>query len=196
MKKLKSTLPNMILSLGLITIIAGLSLAWVYEKTKAPIARSEQEKQIAAVKDVLPEFNNDPVADAVTLTTDGKGEYRVFPATLDGKPVGAAVESRSMDGFSGEIRVMFGFDSEGKVTGYTVLQHAETPGLGAKMGEWFRNPAGRRSVIGINPATANVTVSKDGGDIDGITAATITSRAFLGSLRDAYKVYQQYNESK
>lgn len=196
MKKLESTLPNMIMSLGLITIIAGLALAWVYESTKAPIARSEQEKQIAAVRDVLPPFDNDPVAEAVTVTLDGKGDYRLFPAKMNGKPAGAAVETRSMDGFSGLITVMAGFDADGKVTGYTVLQHAETPGLGAKMGDWFRDSNGNRSVIGLDPGKANLTVSKDGGDVDGITAATITSRAFLGSLRDAYQVFQQYNESK
>ena len=196
MKKLESTLPNMIMSLGLITIIAGLALAWVYESTKAPIARSEQEKQIAAVRDVLPPFDNDPVAEAVTVTLDGKGDYRLFPAKMNGKPAGAAVETRSMDGFSGLITVMAGFDADGKVTGYTVLQHAETPGLGAKMGDWFRDSNGNRSVIGLDPGKANLTVSKDGGDADGITAATITSRAFLGSLRDAYQVFQQYNESK
>lgn len=84
---------------------------------------------------------------------------------------------------------MYGFDKDGNVTGYQVISHAETPGLGAKMGDWFHSPEGHRSVIGLNPATTNMTVSKDGGDIDAITAATITSRAFLDALRRASSAY-------
>ena len=87
--------------------------------------------------------------------------------------------------------MIYGFDIDGNITGYEVMSHAETPGLGAKMGEWFRSPEGKRNVIGLNPATSNMTVAKDGGDIDAITAATITSRAFLDALTRAHKAYSK-----
>lgn len=99
-----------------------------------------------------------------------------------------------MNGFSGEVRVMYGFAADGTITGYEVLSHAETPGLGAKMNEWFRSDIGNRSVIGHNPANTEMRVSKDaGGAIDAITAATISSRAFLEALRESYKAFLEYN---
>lgn len=195
MNKLKSSLLNMILSLGTITIVSGATLAGVYSVTKEPIARAEQEKKIQAVRDVLPEFSNDPIADS-HITELGHGtKYTLYPATDNGRFVGAAIESRTMDGFSGEIVVMFGFNAEGVITGYSVLQHAETPGLGSKMNEWFKDATGKRSVIGLDPSTYNLSVSKDGGDIDAITAATISSRAFLGCLKNAYDVFKKYKSN-
>ncbi len=145
---------------------------------------------------VTPQFNNNPVAEMVEITPEGETTpVKVFPAKMDGQLVGAAVESYSLAGFSGEIRLMYGFDADGNITGYEVMSHAETPGLGAKMGEWFRSPEGNRNVIGLNPATTNMTVKKDGGDIDAITAATITSRAFLDALTRASKAYGQLKEA-
>ena len=99
-----------------------------------------------------------------------------------------------MNGFSGEINIIYGFDQEGNVTGFEVVQQAETPGLGAKMNDWFRMPEGKRSIIGLNSANNNLTVSKDGGDVDAITAATITSRAFLDALTRADKAFRQETE--
>ncbi len=189
---MKSTLTNMILSLGTITIVAAALLAGVYTMTEKPIKAAALNKQIEAISAVTPQFDNDPVAEAVDITPDGESTpLKVFPAKKDGKLVGAAVESYSLAGFSGEIKLIYGFDIDGNITGYEVMSHAETPGLGAKMGEWFRSPEGKRNVIGLNPATSNMTVAKDGGDIDAITAATITSRAFLDALTRAHKAYSK-----
>ena len=91
-----------------------------------------------------------------------------------------------MKGFGGEIRVIVGFDTEGKLLNYSVLQHAETPGLGAKMQEWFRTDKNRQSVLGRNLSDGELKVTKDGGDVDAITASTITSRAFLNAVNRAY----------
>ena len=77
--------------------------------------------------------------------------------------------------------MLVGFNTDGDILGYTVLEHAETPGLGAKAGEWFQD-----KIIGMNPGTNNFTVSKDGGEVDAITASTITSRAFLRAIQNAY----------
>ena len=106
----------------------------------------------------------------------------------DKAPLGAAVESTA-GGFGGDLKVLVGFDTDGKILGYTVLQHAETPGLGAKADKWFQKD-GKGCIIGKSPATDKLTVKKDGGDIDAITASTITSRAFLLAVTQACQAYK------
>ncbi|MCM1163038.1 MAG: RnfABCDGE type electron transport complex subunit G [Muribaculaceae bacterium] len=182
---MKSSLLNMVLSLGIITIVAAGLLSWIFTITEQPIAQANLNKQIEAVKAVTPEFDNDPVAEAVEITPAGEDKaLKVFPARKDGQLVGAAVESYSSKGFSGDIKLIYGFDQNGVITGYAVMEHAETPGLGAKMGDWF-NEGGKGNVIGMNATEGSLTVSKDGGQVDAITAATITSRAFLDALNRA-----------
>lgn len=188
MKKLASTLPNMLLALGVITAGAGAVLGAMYQVTKEPIEQQARNAQIAAIKEVAPPFDNNPEEDAVKVTVDGH-ECTVYPAKQGGKLVGAAVKASTMQGFGGEIEVMAGFKADGTINDYRVLRQAETPGLGTKMEDWFRDPTAARSVIGKNPAICNFTVSKDGGDIDAITAATISSRAFLGVMKSAYNAY-------
>lgn len=194
MKKLSSTLPNMVLSLGLITAVVGVLLGVVYKATEEPIALQQAEAQVAAIRDVAPEFNNDPEAEKAEITVEGT-LCTLYPAKLNGEPVGCAVKASTMNGFSGEVVVMCGFEKDGTVRDYRVLQQAETPGLGAKMETWFRDTAGNRSVLGKNPGTTKFYVTKDvaaGGEIDAITAATISSRAFLEIMRTAYDAYKQY----
>lgn len=188
---MKSTLVNMVVSLGVITVVAAAALAGVYSLTKEPIAQAKAQKQQDAIGQVLPgiEFNNNPAEEKQEIVVNGE-TVTVFPARQDGQLVGTAVESHDNNGFSGLITVMYGFNTEGDITGYAVMQHAETPGLGSKMGEWFCDPA--HSIIGLNTNTANLTVSKDGGDVDAITAATISSRAFLRSLTLAGQAAQQF----
>ena len=196
MKKLASTLPNMILSLGIITIASGALLGWVYSITKEPIALQAAAQQQAAIAEVAPAFDNNPEADKWETEINGV-PFTVYPAYDDGKLVGAAVKGSSMNGFAGEITVMCGFEADGTVKDYRVLQQAETPGLGTKMEPWFRDPAGARTVIGKNPASTSFFVTKDsGGEIDGITAATISSRAFLETMRNAYEAYRNYEKNK
>ncbi|MCI9286116.1 MAG: RnfABCDGE type electron transport complex subunit G [Muribaculaceae bacterium] len=188
---MKSNLINMVLSLGVITIVAAAALAGVYSITEQPIAQAKAQKQKDAIGLVLPgvQYDNNPAEEAAEVTVDGE-TVKLFPAMAGGKLAGAAVESHDNNGFSGLITVMYGFDAEGNITGYAVMQHAETPGLGSKMGEWFCDPA--HTIVGMNAASNNLTVSKDGGDVDAITAATISSRAFLRALTLANQAYEQF----
>ena len=196
MKKLDSTLPNMILSLGIICILSATLLGGMYMITKDPIAEQMKLQQQQAIKDVAPPFDNDPEKDKVEVEENGQF-FTVYPAKNNGKLVGAAVEGSSMNGFSGQVTVMCGFDLDGTVRDYRVIQQAETPGLGAKMETWFRDPQGARSVIGKNPESFSFYVTKDpGGKVDAITAATISSRAFLEILRKAFEVYKDYREGQ
>ena len=189
MAKLKSTLPNMLLSLTIICVAAGAILAGVNMYTSGPIAASKAAALEAAIKAVTPEFDNKPSEEAYLAVTVDGDSLTIYPAKKGGEFVGAAVESNTKKGFSGEIRVIVGFDKEGKLLNYSVLQHAETPGLGAKMQEWFRTDKNKQSVIGRDLSGGELKVTKDGGDVDAITASTITSRAFLNAVNRAYSAY-------
>lgn len=184
----------------------GALLGVVHDATAEPIARAQELAKAEALESVLPPMDNGVAEDPIEITVAGDTRpVKLYPATDNGQPCGAAVESWTMDGFSGEITVMVGFDQEGAVSGFKVLQSAETPGLGAKADEWFRSevvsdePAtgatkkNRRSIIGTKK---ELKVSKDGGQIDGITAATITSRAFLDAVNRARKAYNQYQSAQ
>lgn len=190
MKKMKSTLPNMVIILTGFTLVAGLLLGVVNGITAPVAAKVAAEKQAKALADVTPEFNNDPTAEVATLTVDGT-EVSIYPAKKDGVLVGAAILSKTMKGFGGEVQVMVGMDAEGNITGYQVMKHAETPGLGAKMTEWFQKGA-KGNVIGKNPVVTELKVTKDAGDVEAITASTISSRAFLDAVNIAGKAMKEY----
>lgn len=187
MAQLESSFKNMVLALSGIALFAAGTLASVYEFTKEPIAASKVAKQQNAIKEVLPAF--DHLAEPVNIA-DG-AENMVVHKAFDTKNefVGAAVESSSNNGFGGKIIIMVGFDKEGSIVNYSVLEQKETPGLGTKMVDWFKMDKGNQSIIGKNPAISNLTVSKDGGEVDAITASTISSRAFLFSVRNAYHAF-------
>ncbi len=197
MKRLPSTLPNMVISLVAVTAVAGALLGLMYSITKDPIAAQAKEAQVEAIRQVAPPFDNDPEADSDTVTTKGGSLCVIYPAMKDGKLQGAAVKSTTNEGFNGEVTIMVGFDADGTIRDYRVLYQAETPGLGAKMGDWFRDPKADRSIIGKNPGSVNFYVKQDTGNqgqIDAITAATISSRAFLHAVRDAYETYKERSQ--
>lgn len=178
---------KMLCVLTLFCVCSGALLAWVYVVTERPIAEAARDARLKAMSAVLPEYDNDPLAQSVSLGLPGEAEMlRAYPAMKGDSIVGIAVQSYSSSGFSGRIDVMVGFAPDGTLIDYSVVSHSETPGLGAKMDSWFRSPVGARSVIGLNPACGDFRVTKDGGSIDGITAATISSRAFLDAVRRAY----------
>ena len=189
MKKLMSTLPNMVLSLGIICAVSGAALSSVNLFTADKIAASKQQKLVSSLKTVVNGFDNDPVEESLLYPTLSGDSLCVYPAKKEGRNIGAAVEGNSSKGFSGNIRVLVGFDPAGKLLDYSVLEQTETPGLGTKMEEWFRTAKNNRSVLGKELAQNRLKIAKDGGDIDGITAATISSRAFLDALNRAYEAF-------
>lgn len=186
MKKIESTLTNMIIVLVGVSLITGFLLAMVNHITED--AKAEQKTRILAegIRTVM--GSNDITVlrtDTVEIPVDGKQTTIVLHRIVGG---GAAVESQTM-GFGGDLRVLVGFAPDGTITGYTILQHAETPGLGAKATTWFQKD-GKGNVIGKNAATS-LTLTKDGGNVDAITASTITSRAFLKAVNQAYSAYMK-----
>ena len=189
MAKLKSTLPNMLLSLTGICLIAGAILAGVNEFTAGPIAVAKAAALEEAIKAVAPEFDNKPTEEAYMAVTADGDSLKIYPAKKGGDIVGGAVESNTSKGFGGVVKVIVGFDLQGTILNYSVLEHAETPGLGAKMHEWFRMEKGQQSILGRTIPDGGLKVSKDGGDVDAITAATISSRAFLDAVNRAYSAF-------
>ena len=195
MAKLQSSFRNMFLSLSVICITVAVLLAQVNKMTAKPIADARAMKLQNAIKEVVPPFDNDPVAEAY-LMPDGSGDsLLVYPAKSGDELVGFALNSYSDNGFSGTIRIMVGFDMEHKIVNYAVLQHAETPGLGSKMTEWFRdNTKPAQLVVGRDLSQGVRSVTKDGGEVDAITASTITSRAFMEAVNRAYSAYSDSRE--
>lgn len=185
---------KMTLVLGIITMVVGALLAWVHGITQAPIAQAEADAQRNAIASVASsDFDNNPMDYQweCTLPSDNQPVV-VYPMRNGDNLVGVAVESYTQQAFDGEARIMVGFAPDGQITGYEVLKQTETPGLGAKMGEWFKDPTGKRSVLGRTPGDEGLKVSKDGGDVDAITAATISSRAFLDAINRASKAFNAY----
>lgn len=174
MKKLSSTWYNMAIVLTLISVIAGGALAYVNDMTKGPIEKINQENLEAGIKKVL------GAQDAKVWRTDSLESGVVY--TTD---KGVAVQATDANGFGGPLTVLVGFDSKGSIKGYTILESHETPGLGQKAAEWFQD-----KIIGLNPGEKELKVTKDGGQVDAITASTITSRAFLRAVNAAYQEYK------
>lgn len=191
MKKLESSLMNMVLVLTLVAVIMGGILAFVNHLTEGPIAEQKEKALADGIKAVMA-CNDLKVAKTDEVKqNDAKGKEMTFTIyqiqDAQGNDLGAAVESTTM-GFGGDLKVLVGFDPEGKILGYTLLEHSETPGLGAKADKWFQKDQ-KGDIIGKDPKEP-LTVSKDGGQVDAITASTITSRAFLLAINNAYNAYK------
>lgn len=180
----------MVLTLLVITLIAGFSLGYVNKLTLAPIAKSKLEKKVNALKLVLPAFDNNPVKEVILIKVENiKDSVEVFPAYLNQNFVGAAVIGSSEKGFSGLIKIMVGFNADGTIYNIAVLEQKETPGLGTKIKD--------HSFINLykdkNLSLFNAKVKKDGGEIDALTGATITTRAFSEATQMAYDVFIENN---
>ncbi len=191
MKKLESTITNMVIVLVGVALVTGSILAYVNHVTEEPIKLQAEKSLADGIKAVMGGVELTVAKeDTVKQTAAGKELTFVIHETVgkDSKPIGVAVESTT-GGFGGDLKVLVGFDTDGNILGYTILQHSETPGLGAKADKWFQKE-GKGCVVGKNPAADKLSVKNDGGEIDAITASTITSRAFLLAVNQAYQAYK------
>ncbi len=181
---MESSLKNMVLVLFTITLLSSAAVGGVYILTEEPIAQAKVAAVNNALKQVLPEYE---------ATTSQDIEVNALPvkvhtATVADKAVGYAVESTSKNGFGGAVRLMVGFDAEGTILNINVLEQKETPGLGTKMTD--EGNVLLASLKGKDAAQVKMTVKKDGGDIDALTAATISSRAYAEAVAIAYEAYK------
>lgn len=180
---MKQTL-RLVLVLTVICVAAGVMLAWVNSIAAEPIEKAARAEKVAAIKTVLPPFDNDPDTDTVTVAADGK-DWTFYVGHKDGAYAGAAFETVSHEGYGGDIRIMVGVTDDDNVSAIEILAAKETPGLGAKIaGDAFKQQFAGRAIAG-----TRWQVRKDRGDIDQITAATISSRAVVNALKKGLDVY-------
>ena len=187
---MKSTLFNMVAVLFTITLIASAGVGAVNMITEEPIAAAKAAATTAAVANVLPEFEQNQVSEQ---EIDGM-TIKVYTATSGESVVGYAVESMTKSGFGGAIRMMVGFLPDGKIFNVNVLEQAETPGLGTKMCD-----EGNALISSIKDKDADelkFSVKKDGGELDALTAATISSRAYYDAVARAHKAFQEASGQK
>ena len=193
MSKKESTFFNMTIALFVITIVAGASLGFINDITKGPKAKAKLERKVNALKQVLPEFNNNPVEAVLMLKSNkAKDSIEIYTGTFDDQTIGTAVIGSSEKGYSGVVKIMVGFNPDESIKNIVVLEQKETPGLGTKMkGEKFM-----RQFRGKKPSEFNLKPKKDGGDVDALTGATISTRAFGEATQMAYDVFVETNQSK
>lgn len=184
----ESTLKNMVLNLFIISLVASVTLGYVYEFTKGPIEVAKVAKVNDAIKAVVPKCDNNPSAEKYTIVSDSD-TLNVYPAKLGGKLVGAAVETYTEKGYGGHIDLMVGFLPDGTINDVAVVSHHETPGLGDKMDKSKSNFS--LQFVGKNPKDFKLMVKKDGGDVDAITASTVSSRAFCDAVTRAYNAFMK-----
>ena len=179
----KSSLTNMALCLSAVCLICSAVVGGAYAVTADPIAEAAKAKTTASIARVLPEFSAEPEQGSIELNGAKYAYYKVPGA-------GCAIISAT-SGFGGVLTLMVGIAEDGTIHNTTVLSHSETPGLGAKCTtdehfmEQFR---------GFDPAAKTLAVKKDGGDLDAITASTITSRAYALAVSNAVSVFNQLKE--
>ena len=177
MAKKESTLTNMLIALMVITIVSGGVLGFIYGLTKPAIDKVEENKNIKAINEVLK-------TDVAIATTEARViEDLTYNLAYDanGNFIGAAVKTYSMNGFGGKVELMVGMLADGIINKVSVLSQAETPGLGANM----VNDKFKGQFDGKDPKNFKLMVKKDGGDVDAITAATISSRAVSEAVKKA-----------
>lgn len=184
---MKSSLKNMVLVLFAITFAASAGVGVVNMITEEPIAAAKAQAVQEALRQVLPPFD---ATDESMQEIDGL-QIKTYKASSAGETVGYAVETATKEGFGGMVRLMVGFDAEGRVLNINVLEQSETPGLGTKMCD-EGNPL-ITSFKGRKPAEMTLKVRKDGGDVDALTAATISSRAYTDAVARALKAFGKAN---
>jgi len=200
---------RLVLALVVVAVASAILLAELNGITAPKIKASQTAFKLKAVKKVLPPYDNHPAADRRVISVPGGGpaeakvekdEERgkegvvVYPAYHEGKLVGEAYSVISHQGFSGDIEILLGVSPEGRVTGVEIINHAETPGLGAKVvsaATW----KGKAELVGRSLADS-LTVKKDGGEIDTIAGATISPRAVCGAVKAGLEAYNQTLKGK
>lgn len=207
--KKESTFLSMVVTLFIVSAVAAMALGYVYQLTKAPIAKAKLEKKKKAIRQVVPTFDNNPVNDTIKVGLKEGDTLECYPAYSGKELTGIAVKANTKKGFSGEFWVIAGFLPDGTIYNSAILEHKETPGLGDKMQKeksvkTIENEDGSvdttwwtKQFMGMKPLfedknfkeAENIKVSKDGGEIDAITAATISSRGYCDAVNRAYHAF-------
>lgn len=179
---------KMIVVLTVLSCFSGGLLAYINSATEERIANQVLEfVKGPAVRSIFEGATNDPIADRFQIK-DGDTEKTFFVGVIDGEPRAVAFETFGKGGYGGDVGLMVGIDiKDDKLIGVGVTTHAETPGMGAKAKTDLSFVAQFRGLALKDP----IKVTKDGGTINAISGATLTSRAVSLAATDAGKIYLQ-----
>lgn len=192
---MKSTLINMTAVLLGITLVGSAGVGIVNMITTEPIAAADRNSARTLVEEVLPEGVE--ILPADTLLNIKGNIVLVSKGMLDGQIAGYAIAAPSLTkkGFNGTVSLMVGFNPDGTIYNIRVLKQNETPGLGTVMAvegnKLYHSFFDRASGAGKNPGQMKLAVTKDNGEVDALTAATISSRAYVNAVATAYAAFLQ-----
>lgn len=173
-------------------------LAFTHEGTKEKIDESERKAAKKALLEIIPQsrIDNDILTDTIELPEEARKQLgiddsnnTVYIARKNNQVVAVIIPATAPDGYSGDIKLLAGINTDGTIAGVRVLAHKETPGLGDKIdlrkNNWITSFNGRSLD---NPASNGWQVKKDGGEFDQFTGATITPRAVVRRVHSILKV--------
>jgi len=193
MAKKKSTFLNMTVTLFLISAVSSTILASIYVLTTDIIKEAREKKIKESISAIIPAAKSATSIEEISkISLDVKNADSLcfYIIRENKKIIGTAVKSYTDEGFSGRISIMVGFDEDGNIIDTDVLEHQETPGLGNKIAKSVSN--WNEQFKGKNPQSETFKVKKDKGDIDALTAATISSRAYIDAIKRASYAYEKY----
>lgn len=179
-------------------VVGTAILAFTHQRTEPTITRSQQAEKLALLDQVLPRslYDNDLLASQQQLPPDDllgtRQASAMWVARRGAEPVAVALEAIAPDGYSGNIHLLIGINTEGRVTGVRVTAHRETPGLGDYIDRakspWIDQFVGASLA---EPPLRHWRVAKDGGRFDARAGATITPRAVVKAVKDALEYYSR-----
>lgn len=201
MRTVISSLIGAVLLAAFAAVGSGL-ISGVYEQTREPIAAAERAAEARQLLEIFPTrtHDNQLIDDTFPLPADGpflalREESAGYRARMNGEVTGVILPATARDGYSGDIRLLVGVDRTGSIAGVRVLSHRETPGLGDKV-ELKKSPwilsFDRRNLE--NPSLEGWSVTKDGGEFDAFTGATVTPRAVVAAVKSALEYAQTHNQ--
>jgi len=185
------------LLLGVFALVSTAIIAATFLNTQDSIAENIRKAEEKALLEIVPRSRhnnsmlNDAQAIADTALLGLHSGKTMYVARQNNKPVAVILPATATDGYSGDIDMIIGINSNGTVAGVRVLSHRETPGLGdaidRRKSPWIDGFAGKSLA---NPNIDRWTVKKDGGDFDQFTGATITPRAVIQAVARALQYFQ------
>lgn len=186
----KNTLIAPVTALVTIAVISSFVLGFVHNMTLDPIQKAKDNHELNAISQVVNDFDNNPFAEKMIITTkDKKHKLAIYPARKNGRLNSVAIKSYTNTGFGGRIEIIAGFNVDGAIKNFKVISSNETPGLGSKVDEIKF----KEQLNGFNPRRQILKVRQDGGDVDAVTAATISSRAVLRAINQAFDAFSNFN---
>ncbi len=186
----KNTLIAPVTALVTIAVISSFVLGFVHNITLDPIQKAKDNHELNAISQVVNDFDNNPFAEKMIITTkDKKHKLAMYPARKNGRLNSVAIKSYTNTGFGGRIEIIAGFNVDGAIKNFKVISSNETPGLGSKVDEIKF----KEQLNGFNPRRQILKVRQDGGDVDAVTAATISSRAVLRAINQAFDAFSNFN---